>query len=101
MQTLGFQCKMNNLPDRDLDGIAFRPSRVPPTVDVTGWFRRPFRVLEAATGSPVEALECSGPGTEPEPSVCLPLSWRISGFRATSGYSRHSRPDEFQIGHSG
>src|SRR4051794_197938 len=47
-----------------------RPSRVPPTVDVTGWFRRPFRILEAAIGSPVEALECSGPGTvEPEPSV--------------------------------
>jgi len=80
----------------------FRPSRVPPTVDVTGWFRRPFRVLEAARGSPVEALECSGTGmVEPEPSVCFPLSWRISGFRATSGYNRPSRPAEFQIGHLG
>jgi hypothetical protein len=63
----------------------FRPSRGPYAVDVTGWFRCPFRVLETATGSPVETLECV--------YRCLPCAAMSGPHRVTTVL-----PDPFPCG---
>jgi len=53
-------------------GVApVRQSRVPSTVDVSGWFRCPFRVLKVAIGYPA-SLECVHNPRPPDCDLVVP-----------------------------